>query len=202
MIVTPVEPDLQLNLPAPGYVRSEGLHLSQIYNDLYCDLEPKRYVRGSLPDPLRMEAGLALEEMLESGLRNRLRGDGRPEEFVSDEGIICSPDLIIFNHVTRVGEIKLSWLSTRELPTEVSNHLPPKFSKYTVQMMAYCHVVQTPYARLYFFGVNGGYEFLRKGGRGTPPGPKLLAFDIEFTKRELDENWSMCLNHARSKGML
>lgn len=192
MIVTPVPVDLELNLSAPGYVRSEGLHMSEIYNDLYQDLEPKRYVRGSLPDPLRMEAGLALEEMLEEGLRRRLRGE-RPGEFVSDEGIICSPDLIIFNGSTRVGEIKLSWLSTKELPTEVSNHLPPKFDKYLTQIMAYCHVIMTPYARLYFFGVNGNYK---------PPAPKLLAYDIEFTKRELDECWSMCINHAKSKGML
>lgn len=192
MIVTPVKVDLELNLPAPGYVRSEGLHMSQIYNDLYQDLEPKRYVRGSLPDPLRMEAGLALEEMLEEGLKRRLRGE-RPSEFVSDEGIICSPDLIIFNHVTRVGEIKLSWLSTRELPTEISNHFPPKFDKYLTQMMAYCHVVMTPYARLYFYGVNGDYRPLK---------PALHAYDIEFTKRELDENWSMLINHAKYKGML
>jgi hypothetical protein len=180
----------------PGYVRGVGLHMSEIYNDLYQDLEPKRYQRGTSPDMLRMEAGLALEAILEEGLKKRLCGE-RPGEFTDeDTGIIFSPDLVVFNGSTRVGEMKLTWLSSREMPRTPSNNLPPKFSKYTTQMMAYCRCLDTPYARLIGFFINGSYD--RKRGLA----PELLAWDIEFTSRELDENWKMLINHAKRKGML
>ena len=71
MLVTPIEHGIELNRPAPGYVRTPGLHASQIYGDLYSALEPKRYGGTDGPDPLRMELGLALEEGLEASLRAR-----------------------------------------------------------------------------------------------------------------------------------
>ena len=173
--------------------------MSTIYNDLYQDLEPKRYVRGSVPDPLRLEAGLALEAILEEGLKRRLAGE-RPDEFVSDEGIIFSPDLIIFNHETRVGEMKLTWLSSKEVPREPANNLPPKFDKWVCQMMAYCRCLDTPHARLIAFFVNGDYRSRKT--KGSVGGPELLAWDLTFSSRELNENWSGLMNHAQHKYLL
>jgi hypothetical protein len=192
VIITPVAHGLEDLLGKSTAYRSPGLHMSEIYNDLYQDLEPKRYVRGSAPDPLRLEAGLAFEEILEEGLKKRLAGE-RPGEFTTEEGIIFSPDLIIFNSEIRLGEIKLTWLSTKEVPREQSNSFPPKFDKYFTQMRAYCYHLKLDYARLLAFFVNGNYR---------PPKPELLAWDIEFTARELRENWQMLLNHARSKPYL
>ena len=195
MKITPVPHGLEdLIGKSPGS-RAPGLHMSDIYNDLYQDLEPKRYVRGSIPDPLRLEAGLSCESFLEEALKKRLGGE-RPDPFVSEEGIHFSPDLIIFNGSTRVGEIKLTWLSSREMPRGPANGLPPKFSKYLVQMMAYCHCLETPDARLIGFFINGKYEHFKSGN------PELLAWDLQFSKRELDENWSLLMTHARHKGLL
>jgi hypothetical protein len=59
--------------------------------------------------------------------------------------------------------------------------------------MAYCRCLETSHARLIGFFVNGTYR---------PMAPELLAWDIEFSKRELDENWSLLMNHAKHKGML
>lgn len=180
--------------------------MSDIYNDYYQDSEPNRFVRGSTPDALRLEAGLALETMLERGLKERLSAEsGRPGEFVEPEhGIIFSPDLIIFNHCTRVGEIKLTWMSSREVPREAmtSNGFPPKFDKYMSQMMLYGRCLETPYARLLAFFVNGDYSFRRKGRGSVPAGPELLAWDIEFTRREMDEEWDTMISHARTKRII
>lgn len=192
MIITPVKHGLEGVVGVSTGYRSPGLHMSTIYNDLYQDLEPKRFTRGTAPDPLRLEAGLAFEDMLEEGLKRRLAGE-RPGEFTTAEGIIYSPDLIIFNGETRLGEIKLTWMSSKEVPREAANGFPPKFDKYFTQMKAYCFHLELAHARLLAFFVNGNYH---------PPKPELLAWDIEFTKRELEENWTMLRNHARSKGML
>ena len=191
MIVTPVPHEL-VGIGVSTGDRSPGLHASDIYGDLYQELEPTRYRRDTAPDPLRLEAGLAFESLLEEGLKRRLCGE-RPGEFTTDEGVIFSPDLIIFNHVTRVGEIKLTWMSSNEIPTVLSNGLPPKFDKWLTQIKFYCRAVETCYGRLIGFFVNGDYR---------PPSPRLLAWDLQFTKRELDENHTMLMNHARHRGLL
>lgn len=196
MKVIPVSHGLEDIVGKSTGPRSSGLHMSTIYNSLYQSLEPKRYKKGSEPDPLRLEAGLAFESFLEEALRARLTttGSGRPGEFVTDEGIAFSPDLILFNGTTRVGEIKLTWMSSREMPTEPTNGLPAKFDKYICQMQAYCHALRTRDARLIGFFVNGDYRH--------PYTPQLRAWDLEFTQYELEENWRTLIAHARAEGLL
>lgn len=171
--------------------RSPGLHMSAIYGDLFQDLEPKRFKRGEPMDLLRVEAGLALETVLEKGLRDRWCAE-RPPEQVTDNGIFYSPDLIIFDGAkSKLGEIKLTWMSAKDTPEGPATCFPPKFNKYVCQMQAYCYHLEMSEARLLTYFVNG-----RKGS------PELLAWDIEFTKRELEENWRKLMNHARHKRML
>lgn len=202
MNITPVDHGLELG--ASKNPRSGGLHLSEIYNDLFARLEPKRYSTGGPINKVLLEAGVVFEELLERALVLRLQETiGRPEEIVfedEEEGIIikCSPDLFIIDEQGnfRIGEIKLTWKSSRDVPREAGeNGFPPKFKKYFVQMMGYCYVAQTPYARLITLFVNGQYI-------PGPPEPELLAWDIEFSTQELQENWAMLLNHARDRGLL
>lgn len=193
MRVIPVPVDL--NILQTNLIRSPGLHMSTIYNDLYQDLEPRRYKRGSEPDANRMGLGFALEEALEAGLKRHLAS--RPEEMRTEEGIAFSPDLLLHTDITRLGEIKLTWMSSREVPREECMSFPAKFGKYLTQMKAYCHALGTPYARLYAFFVNGDY---RKGAGAS--GPEFLAWDFEFSSHELHDNYRMLLNHARHKGWL
>lgn len=189
MKVTPLNPDI--DLAQSDLVRSPGLHMSAIYNDLFQDLEPKRFTRGSVPDRNRMGLGLALETVLEEGLKKRMF---RPEEYLTDEGIAFSPDGLLFeNGETILAELKLTWMSSREVPRLKNGSFPPKFDKYFVQIMAYCYHLELTRARLYVLFVNG---------ISKPPTPELLAWDLLFTQRELDENWQRLLAHARYKGML
>ena len=190
MHITPITPDLDLG--TSSLVRSPGLHVSTLYNDLYQDLEPGRFKRGVPLDMKRIELGFSLEEMLEEGLKRRLAS--RPGEFRTKEGIAFSPDLLMFNGGVRLGEIKLTWMSSRGVPREASRTtFPPKFDKWVTQMMAYCHHLETPSARLYAFFVNGDY---------TSMTPEFRAWDIEFTSAETAATWNMLVNHGRHKGLM
>lgn len=181
MKIVPVDHDL--DLAVSQLPRSPGLHISDVYNSLYQKLEPKRFT-GDTPDPLRLELGLALEQILEEGLKHRLAE--RPGEFITTlagRPVAYSPDLFLFNHLFRIGEIKLTYMSNRQGITH------PKFDKWFTQMKAYCHATETPYARLYACFVNGDYR--------PPFQPSLKAWDIEFTKRELMDEWMMLAQHVK-----
>lgn len=198
MRIIPIEHGLTL-AQGFGAPRSPGRHLSDIYNDYYAKLEPKRYGRGG-PLPLeKFELGMAFEEMLEDGLKKRLvlaEGSGRPGEFTTEEGIIFTPDLLIFNGCTRVGEIKLTFMSTKGAPWklgEVYDSFDEKFSKYMTQIMCYCKHIGTTHARLYAFFVRGDY-------RGNDQ--ILRAWDLEFTQHEIDEEWDTIWRHGKSVSLV
>lgn len=215
MQISPIEHGLILAAPTEGYVRTPGLHMSEIYGSLYKGLDPKRYDKrdaagNPLPfDTLRMEVGTAFEEALEPALRARIITAERPGEYATQHprdcryhripvrpgdppcpcgaGVIFTPDHFLFNGVFRLGEFKLTWMSIRKGLKD------RRFDKWFCQMKAYCYHLGTPYARLYVLFINGDY---------TDHSPQLLAWDIEFSQKELTEEWSILLRHARTKGML
>ncbi len=190
MKIVEIAHGLTLNKPTDGYVRSEGVHMSTLYNSLYAELEPKRFAKTGEPDAAKMELGTAFEEVLEVALATRILGD-RPGEFTTEGGIIYTPDHLIFNGYTKLGEFKATWMSIRKGITD------PRFDKWFCQMKCYCHHLQTPYARLYVFFVNGDYTYKPPHG-----GASLRAWDIVFTSRELKDNWAMVERNARKKGLL
>lgn len=188
MKVTPVEHGLDLTLS--DLVRSPGLHASDIYGELFQDLEPERYKRDSPMNSVLTALGTAWEKHLEYLLlKNGIRAE-RPEEFMSPEGIAYSPDLLIFNGVTRLGEIKLTSMSADSMPRTPTNSLPPKFDKFLVQM------------RLYAYWLNVRFGWLAVLFLYKPYAPEFRVFELEFGERELQDNYQMCVNYAESKGMM
>lgn len=192
MKVIPI--DHGLDLLASELIRSPGLHMSQIYGDMYSDLEPKRFVRGSKPNELMMAIGSAWENHIAMLRRKAGICADRPGEFRTVEGIAFSPDMLINNGHMRLGEDKVKWMGTKDLPTEPTNSLPPLMNKDVTQMKSYCYNLDTPYARLYSLFLLGDYK--------RPYTPQLRAFDIEFTAREMKEEWQRMMNHAKFKRML
>jgi hypothetical protein len=178
---------------SPGGRTHEKLHISDLYGRYYEVTDPKRFKHTGPPNPLYLEMGLTFEQMLEDKFKERMSGVSRPGELTTAEGIVYSPDLIIFNGVTRLGEIKLTWMSSKEMPDTEANGLPPKFEKWITQIMAYSFHLETPYARLIAFFVNGAYKQMV---------PELRAWDLEFTSRELHENWDKLIRLARHEGMI
>ena len=190
--------------------------MSDLYGSLFKQLEPKRFDSGAPMNPMHLEMGLAWENMLEDGLRERLQlvaGEdaSRPGEFMTEGGIAFSPDLLIYEASGRVrlGEIKLTWMSSREMPDTIDYALPKKFRKWEVQICAYLYHLDLVHARLYAFFVNGEYAWMRKkkGAQSALPtetlgGPQLFAYDLEYTQQELDENWQMLEAHGKTVGLL
>ncbi len=194
MKVQPV--DHGLDLLKSDLVRSPGLHASDIYGSLFKSLDPKRYDYATDPDPVLLSMGTAWEKHLEYLLiANGITAE-RPDEYLSPPmgpngvQVAFSPDLIIFNGVTRLGEIKLTSMSAKSMPKTETNELPDKLDKYLCQMKLYAR----------WLGLYDGWLavlFLHQ-----PWKPELRCFNLTFTERELVDNELMCVNHAIAQGML
>ena len=188
MKITPIPHGL--DLLASDLVRSPGLHISTIYNSLFKQLEPKRYGGGDGPNPLMTAMGTAWEQHLEFLLAKAGVTVFRPGELVTSNGIAYSPDGIIDDN--RLAEFKVAWwMSSKDMPRRPASSFPPKFDKYVCQMQSYALNLELSLARLYVL-------FIQGAGRD----PELLVYDIEFTERELQTNWSMMMNHAKQRKML
>lgn len=174
--------------------RGEGLHASDIYGSFFKQLNPKKY--SSDMDPLLQDIlfaiGLAWEQYLEKVLIANGELVARPGELESPEGVKYSPDLLVVNGHDRIGEIKVTHMSSRDcVPGN------EKFEKYLCQVKAYCYWAGIPRARFYVLYLHGDW---RRGEDG-----KLMDFkmwDVDFTMRELKENHQMLMAHAENEGML
>ena len=156
----------------PTTVRSPGLHLSTIIQDILTDLDPKKY--GQEMDWNRVQAGVTFERILERELISRNPNLIRPGERVRD-GVACSLDG--WDPVDRVvEEYKWTWKSSRYPITD------DRFWGWMVQIKGYCHVMETPLARLRVFFVNGDYSAFT---------PEFRSWALSFTPQELADNWAM-----------
>lgn len=167
--------------------------MSDIYGSLYQTLQPSRYAvkrkeGPETPNATLIGLGLAWETHLEKVLVQAGINAQRPGEFRTKEGIIFSPDLLIDNGVTRLGEIKL----TRYAMT--GDYRDERFAKWMTQCKAYCYHLETPYATLLALHVGGNYREVRD--------PTLVITELEFTPRELRDEWERLLRHAQEQRML
>lgn len=180
--------------PTTDRTRSSGLHISDLYHKLY----PKE-LNDITPQELNTYAilGLALEDRLERALIELGKRDGyhveRPKEIESEEGLFGSPDLFILQPPRRpliIGEMKAPWKSSGGCPKEEGeNGFPSKFDIYLCQVMAYAHVVDTLDGLLIIYFVNGDWS-------RRPPRPQLLAWELEFSLQEREENWDALIQIA------
>jgi len=189
MIVTPST--VKIDFLKSDLVRSTGVHASDIYGDLYKRLFPKRYDFGDgPPNGVLMALGSAWEVQLEKLLILNGVNAYRPGEMMSPEGIAYSPDLIVFNSHVRVGEIKLTSMSLDDIPLTETNGLNPKFDKFLTQMKIYAYWLELRYGWLAICSIRKPYA------------PEFRALDIEFSYRELQDNYQMLMGHAQHEGLL
>lgn len=192
MKVTPVF-DHGIDFLASDLVRSPGLHASDIYGDLFKHLEPKRYDFGDgPPNPVLMALGTAWEKHFEYLLEKSGYAMERPGEFFSPPpwSVAFSPDLLQFNGVTRLWEIKLTSMSAKDLPSEPGDDLPPKLNKYMCQMKLYARWLNLFHGALAVVLLH------------QPWNPQFRLFHLEWNERELIENERMCMGHAKHAGLL
>lgn len=187
-----------VDIVGPSIGRAPGLHASDLYGAYYRDTEPKRYdKRGKNNErlearPENLAMGLAWERYLEERLVASGIDAHRPEEqHAEEDGVELSynPDLFIFeDDGLRGGEIKLTFMS------ETDAFDDPKFNKWHSQMMIYGHLLEIPKWRLYGLFAAGDYKKQRD--------PVLRAFDVEYTAREMREEWQTMVRHGRHKGLI
>lgn len=174
--------------------RGAGIHASDIYGDYFNKKRKKKNDDFEMtPEQLDLlyTIGLAWEQYLEKRLIQEGVLCARPGELESDEGIKYSPDLLIVNGHDRLGEIKATYMSSRDcIPGN------EKFEKYLGQIKLYCYWTGIPRCRFYVLYLHGNWK------RG--PGMKLIdfkAWDIEFTARELKDNYKLMMQHARNEDL-
>lgn len=199
MIVTPYDLDLDIAPNDPN--RSPGVHMSDLYTDLYQDLEPERFVRGEKPAPALLGVGLALEQYTERLLVKKGIDAYRPDEFRTPDkySIAFSPDLLIMNGLLSGGEIKATFMSSREWPTEEARGLPPKADKYVTQTKAYGHNLETPNWWLLVWFLKGKWE---KSQNDTNVLADFRIYKLQYTAKEMREEYQMLINHGLHKGIL
>lgn len=221
MLVRKFQHGIDLAQNAPDFVRSPGLHMSDIYNAWFKDIDPERYDKYDEDgEPERMNrdkvgAGSAFERAFEP-LLEAAYGGSRPGELftqhakdcsatgipVRDGSVLChcgagvaySPDWVFPELV--LGEFKFSWYSSRDFP----NH--EKFDKWMVQVKAYLFHLRMTEVWVFPYWVNGCYP---RGAdkKFCPPTPSFDdAYSLTFTPKELIGNWHDMLRYAWRKGLI
>ena len=165
-----------------GGHRSGGMHLSDILQDLYIRLE-KPKPGGGQKEPI-WTAGLAWEHVLSWGWSQVF--PDQPDRIIhmgefTKDGVVMTPDRV---DVTWPGvvEMKATWKSLWKWPIQEQWY-------WLAQVKAYCHALGMDQARfyvLYLMDVMGMY--------GGPPSPPKC-WEVRFTQRELEMNWTMVINH-------
>jgi len=174
--------------------RTAGVHLTDIIHDMEKSIGHNRNPRAMGEDKLCLyqTVGYLWEDVLTKVINAERSwaispGLVRPGEIELD-GIIMTPDAVDFaaEEGPVLEEWKVTWRSmARDLESENWH--------WFVQMKAYCHALKLTRANLRILYVNGDYK---------PTIPKPQGYAIEFTQRELEENFQMVCNHARSRGWL
>lgn len=182
-IITPVQYDLSLPV-SHGNGRSNGIHVSNIVRAVALKMGylAPQYASDDKPDADKMELGTAWED--------RVFPVHHPDivyhigEMSKDEVVGTVDGIKWFDKGThRVSECKLTWKSMKK-----ALNLQDEWM-WLAQTMSYCNMWETNLARYHIFWAMGNYTY------GTPEGrPQYRMYDLEFSAKELRENWNMILN--------
>lgn len=182
------------------------VHVSDCIRYILKTMDPDTYgdeaqaTRFASEDTVRLEMGMAWEEVLGYGVAANVLGSGglfvRPGPTTSKDGFITgTPDILdLGGDLPVVEEWKATWMSCRGLSDDPSAITTlPKFWKWVVQLKAYCHLSEATTGRIRALFINGDYS---KGKGGTSP--TFLSWQLTFTQAELIENWSMLYNAGKA----
>jgi hypothetical protein len=180
--------------------RTGGIHVSQLLRILY-PVKANDITETQLS--LMGLAGLAFEDRAELALIALAQEKDwpwhaeRPGELTSPEGVKGSPDVLLVpklkGGILREASLKCTWKSSRGLPLdEDENMFPDKFAYYIGQCKMYCHLLNTMSCVLVVYFVCGDYN--------RPLIPQFLAWELDFSHQEIEEEWDACMSIAGSLG--
>lgn len=160
--------------------RSKGIHVSGVIK--HCAVAAKILKPGEPLEeelPMRMALGIAWEEFLASLYPET---GWWPGEFW-DEGVYMNPDgTYLLPNISRelvVEEVKLTWKKPRSADEILNEKI------WCWQMMSYCRVLESRLCRLHAGYVNGS----------NWKGPEYWRYLIQFSDKEIDQNWQMIQNN-------
>lgn len=166
--------------------RSPGTHLTDITGMLYqmihegstarrAKMVHSRRKETPISDAktlTKFEVGFLWEDVMSLALKSRL--PARPGEIELD-GVILSPDGVDLEcDPIRVVEYKATWYS--------SNKRVEDIVRWMYQIKSYCYALEIPRCRFDILHICGNY---------FPPEPMHRIVEIDFSWRELMENWNM-----------
>jgi hypothetical protein len=199
VIVKEVRPiDLNEIFLADSTTRSEGLHLSTITKDMLMRLNSKRF-GGEVTNDVKAlwELGFLFEILAGRAMSLRYKQTYPspyliPQLELESDGVLMTLDL--FNALRdKVHEFKATKISMRNPITD------NRFHHWFWQNKSYCRAARTRKARFDVMFINGAYDLGQLGP------VRFKAWEVEYTKQELQSNWRMVLNHKRymeSEGLI
>lgn len=176
--------------------RSGGLHASTLLREIH-----KRKRSDITEDELAIYGllGLAFEDRAERALVQLSKQEDwpwqsfRPGEVVSEEGIICSPDILMvpkpaFSHLPiRELSLKCTWKSAAGWPREEGeNAFAPKFGYYLDQCLGYGTPLDTEGAFIVCYFVRADYKKFA-------PSPEILGNELDWSVQERNETWDQLI---------
>lgn len=200
MKVLACAPDPDLLMENTGEDRKEGVHLSDILVRMAWE-KNRKYHPDAPKDFMVFEQGFTWETVLERALaaRQKNRAGERPPQ-MQEDGVWCSADWIGCEGKTRIHE---EWKSTKKsiksAEEKVQEWLPQ--AKSYVRALLRRKLIDRPITRFRAWFINGDYSYESKGSDLTLL-RDYLKIDIEFDRRELDENWSGIISSGRRFGLL
>lgn len=168
------------------HIRSVGPHVSGIIADIATQTGLLRRVvahdsQGGGDDGSFIQmagTGLIWEDIISKQLASQQGIQPGQFECVVD-GIIGTPDR--FRPGTgEVDEFKATWLSTS------NDIIGERCWRWWAQVKAYCYMLNTRWANLWVFYINGDYK---------PPRPEIRVYSVMFDDDEMRRNWELIKNH-------
>jgi hypothetical protein len=192
VIITPS--NVVIKLPAPDVPRGKGVHASGIIRNIAIEMgilkgdqteDAKQLtdVRDITDEVaiLRMSIGLSWEEHYIGKVLPNYGVVKHPGQMCVD-GVFMTPDgesVDTWNgsgkSVLVIHEVKATYKST--------NRDIAKEWMYLTQLKCYCKGAKTRYAKLHVLFLCGDYKF--------PIRPVAKVWNIQFTQKEIDDNWSL-----------
>lgn len=192
MLITPIDPlNLQEIHDAHSVDRSGGLHLSTIIQDLAYRGD---YRDGAVDSSTRQlwEAGFIWEDMGGRTMAHRYHSAYPSSRFLlqcelQSDGVFMTPDIL---DVERGVDVEMKWTRRKyEGPGTLSS---PRYRHWMWAAKAYCRAACMVVAEFHVLFVNGDYS---RGAMADTSAQEPKAWRVEFSGRDLEDNWRMLMNH-------
>lgn len=192
-------PDPDLVMRNTGDDRKEGLHLSDITKRMAFEKDKKLNPNSPI-DAMVLERGFNWESILERALSDRHERNGhRPEQFQED-GVWMSPDWVDPDADVQLEEWKATKKTSKRGFDDVGWHWLPNTMAYLRGLLRR-KVARVLRARFRIWFINGDYSYESKNS-DLHLLNEYWKVDVEFDKRDLEENWRQILQAGRKYGLL